>query len=70
MDAPTFEVEVRSFIPEHQYHLLKKQFDAEAQFISEQDQETFYFDAAQDARLQLNTQDAKIWLKGGQIHDD
>jgi D-alanyl-D-alanine dipeptidase len=38
--------------------------------IYEDNQETHYFDTEQDLRIQKNDRFAKIWLKGGQIHDE
>ncbi|MEK6846509.1 MAG: CYTH domain-containing protein [Nanoarchaeota archaeon] len=64
------EVEVRSFISAEKYLELLNFFQKEAAFVSEDNQETYYFDAPQDLRIQKNNFFSKIWMKRGRIHDD
>lgn len=64
------EVEIRSFISPQKYGELLDFFKENAEFISDDDQETYYFDAEQDLRIQRNSAYAKIWLKKGKLHDD
>jgi len=65
----TVECEVRSFLTDEQYQMLREFFHREATFLGEDEQVTYYFDAEQDLRIQQNTQYAKIWLKKGVLHD-
>ncbi len=64
------EVELRSFISEEKYRELIAFFTKHGEFLNEDYQETYYFDAEQDLRIQKNTFFAKIWLKKGKIHDE
>jgi predicted adenylyl cyclase CyaB len=64
------EVEIRSFISKEKYEELLKFFNKEGKFISEDYQETYYFDCEEDLRIQKNNFYSKIWLKKGKIHDD
>lgn len=64
------EVEIRSFITKDQYEDLIERFKKEAEFLGEDDQVTYYFDSEQDLRIQKNNNFSKIWLKGGDIHDE
>lgn len=64
------EVEIRSFITKEQYEQLTEFFKKEGKFVSEDYQETFYFDCEQDLRIQKNKFYSKVWLKKGKIHDD
>ena len=64
------EVEVRSFITEDKYKELIDFFKKESEFISEDYQETYYFDCEEDLRIQRNNSYSKVWLKKGKIHDD
>ncbi|MEK6898987.1 MAG: CYTH domain-containing protein [Nanoarchaeota archaeon] len=63
------EVEVRSFISKEQYEKLLEFFNAEAELLKEDYQETFYFNCEQDLRIQRNNFFSKIWMKKGNIHD-
>ncbi|OGF36642.1 hypothetical protein A2482_00275 [Candidatus Falkowbacteria bacterium RIFOXYC2_FULL_48_21] len=63
------ETEIRSFLSKEQYDRLLDFFKQNAKLLKEDNQETFYFDCAQDLRIQKNDFFAKIWMKGGQIHD-
>lgn len=63
------EVEVRSFISQEQYERLLDFFKREAEFVKEDNQETFYFDCEQDLRIQRNNFFSKVWMKKGKIHD-
>jgi len=64
------EVEVRSFITEDKYKELIDFFIKEGKFVSEDYQETFYFDCDEDLRIQRNNTYSKVWLKKGKFHDD
>lgn len=64
------EVELRTFITKEQYEQLLTFFHNNAQFISDDDQETFYFNGPHDLRIQRNNFYAKIWMKKGKLHDN
>ncbi len=64
------EVEIRSFITKEKYEELLEFFRKEGEFLSEDCQETYYFDAKEDLRIQRNNFFSKIWLKKGKIHDE
>jgi predicted adenylyl cyclase CyaB len=64
------EVELRSFISKEDFEKLLDFFDKEAKFLSEDYQETFYFDCEEDLRIQRNDKFAKVWLKKGELHDE
>ena len=64
------EVEIRSFISAERYRELLAFFHKEGAFLNEDNQETYYFDAEQDLRIQRNNTHSKIWLKKGQLHDE
>ncbi len=64
------EVELRSFIDEFKYHELLTFFKANAKFLNEDYQETFYFDSKEDLRIQKNNFFSKIWMKKGKIHEE
>lgn len=64
------EVEIRSFISRDKYQELLSFLKKEGQLISEDYQETYYFNTKEDLRIQRNNQFAKIWLKKGKIHDE
>ena len=64
------EVEVRSFLKKEQYDRLLHFFKKEATLESVDDQETHYFECESDVRIQKNPTYAKIWMKGGQMHDE
>ena len=64
------EVEIRSFITKEQYNKLLDYFKKEGRFVKEDYQETYYFDAKEDLRIQRNNSYSKIWAKEGKIHDE
>jgi predicted adenylyl cyclase CyaB len=64
------EVEIRSFISKEKYDELIEFFKKEGEFVKEDDQETYYFDAPFDLRIQKNNFFSKVWMKGGKIHDE
>ncbi len=64
------EVEIRSFISPKKYQELLSFFRQEGKFVSEDGQETYYFDSQQDLRIQRNKAHSKIWLKKGKLHDE
>lgn len=63
------EAELRSFISDEQYMTLCGFFDANAELVKEDTQETGYFDCAADLRIQRGAAKSKIWLKKGAMHD-
>ena len=64
------EVELRSFVSDAEYSRLEDFFRANATFAGADDQVTYYLDAPQDVRIQLNSSYAKVWYKGGKLHDE
>jgi len=64
------EVEVRSFVDETKYRELLAFFERNGKLIKHDNQETWYFDAPKDLRLQKGSASAKVWLKEGRIYDD
>ena len=64
------EVEIRSFISDEQFVKLIDFFKEHGSLILEDEQETIYFDAPVDLRIQKNNILAKIILKGGIVHDE
>ena len=70
IEQANIEVEIRSFISPEKYQELLAFFHTEGQFLHEDHQETHYFDAEQDLRIQRNNTHAKIWLKKGKLHDE
>ena len=64
------EVEVRSFVTKEQYESLLEFFKQHGTFVSEDYQETYYFDTKEDLRIQKSNSFSKIWLKKGKLHDD
>lgn len=63
------EVEIRSFITREKYLELIELLKKEGEFLGEDYQETYYFDAKEDLRIQRNNFFSKIWMKKGKIHD-
>ncbi|MEK6904911.1 MAG: CYTH domain-containing protein [Nanoarchaeota archaeon] len=70
MAPNNIEVEIRSFISPEKYEELIRFFKENAEFINNDYQETYYFDAEQDLRIQRNNTYSKIWLKKGKLHDE
>jgi predicted adenylyl cyclase CyaB len=68
--TPNIEVEIRSFISPDKYQELLTFFHQQGNYVNEDYQETFYFDAEQDLRIQRNNTHSKIWLKKGKLHDE
>lgn len=64
------EVEIRSFITKEKYEELLDFFNQNGKLLAEDSQETYYFDAPQDLRIQKNNYFSKVWLKKGKIHDE
>ncbi len=64
------EVELRSFLTKEQFRKLLKFFEENAEFLGEDYQITYYFDAPQDLRIQKTRENSKIWLKTGKIHEE
>lgn len=70
MSKSNIEVEIRSFISQSQYNKLLNFFKSNSELVKEDKQETIYFDSKEDLRIQKNNFTSKIWLKGGELHDD
>jgi predicted adenylyl cyclase CyaB len=64
------ECEIRTFLTPEQYEQLAGRLKKEAEFLGEDDQVTYYFDAPEDLRIQKNDHYSKVWLKKGAIHDE
>jgi len=64
------EVEIRSFISEEKFNELLAFFGKNGKKVSEDTQETHYFDSKEDLRIQKNNFYSKIWMKKGKLHDD
>lgn len=64
------EVELRSFITKEQHGKLLDFFRKNARLVKEDFQETYYFDAEEDLRIQRSKFFSKIWMKKGMIHDE
>lgn len=64
------EVELRSFISPEKYQELIAFFQRHGTFINQDYQETYYFNAKEDLRIQKNNFFSKIWMKKGKIHDE
>lgn len=64
------EVEIRSFITREKYLELIERLKKEGEFLGEDFQETYYFDAKEDLRIQRNNFFSKIWMKKGKIHNE
>ncbi len=68
--SKNIEVEVRSFINKKQYQDLLKFFRKNGKFLRKENQTTYYFSGKQDLRIQKTDKLAKLWLKGGKIHEN
>jgi predicted adenylyl cyclase CyaB len=68
MKKNNVETEIRSFITLLQYKRLTSFFKKSAKFLSLENQETHYFSGSQDLRIQRTDDTAKLWLKGGKLH--
>jgi len=64
------EVELRSFITKEQFDKFLELFKQNGRLIKEDNQETYYFNAKEDLRIQKNDFFSKIWMKKGKIHDE
>lgn len=64
------EAEIRSFVTKEQFAQLYALFQEHGTFINTDEQETYYFQADHDLRIQRNSSFAKIVLKQGKIHDE
>lgn len=70
MELQRIEVEVRAFVTDEEYERLHKQLSEEGELLEDTTQETWYFDAKVDLRLQRHDLGGKIWMKQGAMHDD
>jgi predicted adenylyl cyclase CyaB len=66
----SIEVEIRSLVSKEQYDRLLAFFQQGCDIDSEDHQETHYFDAPVDLRLQQNDTISKIIMKRGELHDE
>src|SRR3989338_7291769 len=64
-----YEVELRSFITKEKYDELLLFFNEKGQFLSEDQQTTYYFESPVALRLQQNKAHCKLIVKKGAIHD-
>ena len=64
------ETEIRSFITSKQHRELLRFFKRNGKFLGEENQVTYYFSGAKDLRIQKTNGSAKLWLKGGKIHEN
>lgn len=64
------EVELRSFITKEKHDELINFFKKNGEFVSEDYQESHYFDEKGDIRIQKNNFFSKIWVKKGKLHDE
>ncbi|MDP3882396.1 MAG: CYTH domain-containing protein [Nanoarchaeota archaeon] len=64
------EVELRSFITKEQFDKFIELFKQNGKLVKEDNQETYYFNAKEDLRIQKNDFFSKIWMKKGKIHDE
>jgi predicted adenylyl cyclase CyaB len=64
------EIEIRSFIDQEKFKELMVYFSQNAKFLNVKNQETYYFDSKADVRLQRWDDGAKIWYKGGKMHEE
>jgi predicted adenylyl cyclase CyaB len=64
------EVEVRSYLSKEQYDRLLAFFHEQGTGHSEEYQETHYFDAPVDLRIQQSDHSSKICMKHGELHDE
>jgi len=66
------ECEIRAFVTDGQYGELLDKLRSIAVYAGQDDQTTYYFEGNgdPDLRIQRNARGAKIWYKGGKMHDD
>jgi predicted adenylyl cyclase CyaB len=69
MNKNTIEVEQRTLLTRIEYDRLRQELDTKAAFTGEDHQLSYYFDAPMDLRTQAGEHCAKIWMKGGNMHD-
>ncbi|HLC85330.1 MAG TPA: CYTH domain-containing protein [Candidatus Nanoarchaeia archaeon] len=68
--AKRIEVEIRSLLSDGDFNRLLSFFEANAQFLGDDGQETHYRSGPSDLRIQKSEKGSKIWLKKGEMHDD
>jgi len=64
------EAEIRSFVSRDQFKSLLDFMNGKAKLVKDDYQETFYFSGDADLRIQRSNIYAKMWLKGGKLHDE
>lgn len=63
------EVELRSFITTDQYTRLLEYFLKQGDLLDHTRQVTYYLDHDVDTRIQISTNNGKVWQKLGKMHD-
>ena len=66
------ECEIRSFVTDGEYAELLGQLKRTAMYAGQDEQVTYYFtgNGDPDLRIQRNANGAKIWYKGGKMHEE
>jgi len=67
---PVIECELRSFLSEERFDVLRERLTLEGECLGTDEQVTYYFEGPRDLRIQKNGSYAKVWLKKGEMHDD
>ncbi len=70
MKEALVENEVRSLIDEARHNELLHFFQKEGEIVKEDEQLTFYFNAEQELRIQINDFFAMAQIKSGNMHDE
>ena len=73
MNTPIdIECEIRAFVTDGEYAALLDRLRTIAMYAGQDDQVTYYFEGNgdPDLRIQRNAHGAKIWYKGGKMHED
>ena len=73
MPSPiVIECEIRAFVTDDAYAALLDELRRSATYAGQDDQVTYYFagNGDPDLRIQRNAAGAKIWYKGGKMHEE
>lgn len=72
MEAPIIECELRTFVDDGVFASLRERFARGGSASGEDEQVTYYFEGNgdPDIRIQRNSRGAKIWYKGGKMHEE
>ncbi len=68
--SENIEVEIKAILSKERYEELLEFFKQNAKFVKEDFQETFYFDENSNLRIQRSNNEAKLWHKSGNVHDE